>query len=139
MSHLSLDLFCSVSILECVVRVFVAEPGRTDIGDHHCATVSPEGVLQKTGQLAVAIRNVDCLTLWKREGVLYGYSLTHLLLYISPSTLSLPLPSFHTCLLNYSNFYASHSDLILAPSLPPPFPLFIHTYYSNFYTAHTQT
>ena len=46
MSHLSLDLFCSVSIFECVVRVLVAEAGWTDIGDHHRATVAPEGVLQ---------------------------------------------------------------------------------------------
>ena len=85
MSHLSLDLFCPVSILECVVSVLVAEPGRTDVGDHHCATVSPEGVLQKTGQLAVAIRNVDRLTLWKREEKVFCMVVSHTLLLSPPS------------------------------------------------------
>ena len=64
MSHLGLDLFCSVSILESVVGVLVAEARRTYIGDHHRATVTTQGVLQETSQLAVAIRDMDCLTLW---------------------------------------------------------------------------
>ncbi len=70
MSHLSLDLFRPVSIFERVVRVLVAETGRTNVGDHHGATVSPEGVLQEASKLAVAIWNVDCFALRKKEGVL---------------------------------------------------------------------
>ena len=61
--YLSLDLFCSVSIFQGVVRVLVAETGWTDVGDHHRATVTTEGILQETGQLTVAIRHMHRLTL----------------------------------------------------------------------------
>ena len=57
-THLSLDLLSAVGVLERVVGVLKAEPRGTDVCDHDCATVAPEGIFEEPSQLAVAVRDV---------------------------------------------------------------------------------
>ena len=44
--YLGFDLFCPVSIFQCVVGVLVTETRRADVGDHNRTTVTSEGVFE---------------------------------------------------------------------------------------------
>ena len=56
--HLGPDLLGSISPMKGVLCFTKTEIARTDIGNHHGVTSSPERVLEQLGELGVSVRDV---------------------------------------------------------------------------------
>lgn len=56
--HLCLDMFCSVSIHQCISGFLEMDGGGTYVSDHHGLTVPSQGLLKEPRQFAVPVIHV---------------------------------------------------------------------------------
>lgn len=68
-THREFDLLGPVGVLEGVISVLISQARGADGSDHHCAAVTPDGVLEKAGQFAVPVGHVRLAALRGREWV----------------------------------------------------------------------